>query len=423
MMSDRIDPHYRSMQSIRELYRIGYGPSSSHTMGPQRAADFMKEQYPSADRFIVTLYGSLSKTGRGHRTDYIIYKTLSPADVEIKFNNEKTDLPHPNTLKFEAFKGDEKIGEDIAMSIGGGEVIWQGGNKREVPRIYPHSTFDEIKEYCDENDLFLWQYVEKFEGSEIWDFLSDVWHTMKNSIHDGLKAEGELFGGLHVKRRAKSVKKHRHIDERPETRQNRVVCSYAYAVSEQNASCEGLIVTAPTCGSCGVLPAVMKYIQDEKVYSDERILHGLAVAGIIGTLIKTNATISGAEAGCQAEIGSACAMTAAALAEVFKMEIDQIEWAAENAMEHFLGLTCDPVFGLVQIPCIERNAVAAMRAINAVNLANFLMGTRIISFDVCVQTMYETGKDLAIGYRETSEGGLAKLYKRDETLPSLSSLF
>lgn len=418
-----IDPHYRSMQSLRELYRIGYGPSSSHTMGPQRAAISMKENYPDANRYVVTLYGSLAKTGRGHRTDYIIYKTLSPAKVDIKFYNDEIELAHPNTIKFEAFKDDQKIAEDVAYSVGGGEIVWEGGNRRVIPRIYPHSTLDEIHEYCNENDLYLWQYVEKFEGPEIWDYLLEIWHTMKSAIHDGLKAKGELFGGLHVQRRARQVKMHRHIDEKPETRQNRVVCSYAYAVSEQNASCEGLIVTAPTCGSCGVVPAVLKYIQDENNFSDERILHALAAGGIIGNLIKTNASISGAEAGCQAEIGSACAMAAAALAEAHKMDFEQIEWAAENALEHFLGLTCDPVHGLVQIPCIERNAVAAMRAINAVNLANFLFDTRIISFDLCVQTMYETGKDLSNRYKETSEGGLAKLYKKDETLPSLSLLF
>lgn len=423
MSFEKVDAHKRSMESIRELYRIGYGPSSSHTMGPGRAAEILKETYTDANKAVVTLYGSLAKTGRGHRTDYIIYKNLSPWDVTINFDCEKEDLPHPNTVKFEIYKDDIKIAEEIAMSIGGGEVMWVGGSKREVPRVYPHSTFDEIKAYCEENEMFLWQYVEKFEGPEIWEFLDEVWHVMQNSIHEGLSAEGELFGGLHFKRRAKELKKHRHMDERPETRQNRVVCSYAYAVSEQNASGEGLIVTAPTCGSCGVVPAVLKYIQDENNFSDRRILHALAAAGIIGTLIKTNATISGAEAGCQAEIGSACSMAAAAMAEAFKMDIDQIECAAENAMEHFLGLTCDPVYGLVQVPCIERNAVAAMRAINAVNLANFLTGTRSISFDLCVETMYETGKDLAIGYKETSEGGLAKLYKRDDTIPSLSSLF
>lgn len=422
-MMENINVHHRSMQSIREIYKIGYGPSSSHTMGPQRAAQMILDKYSDATRFVVTLYGSLAKTGRGHRTDYIIYKTLENYDVEILFDTEKEDLPHPNTLTFDVYKGEELIANETAMSIGGGELVWSGEVKLEIPRVYPHSTFDEIKDYCNENEIYLWQYVEKFEGEEIWDYLEEVWNAMKLSIHDGLKAEGELFGGLHVKRRAKQLKKNKHMDERPETRQNRVVCSYAYAVSEQNASGEGVIVTAPTCGSCGVLPAVLKYAEDEYRFHERRMLHALAVAGLIGTLIKTNATISGAEAGCQAEIGSACSMAAAALTELHKMDIDKIEWAAENAMEHFLGLTCDPIYGLVQIPCIERNAVAAMRAINAVNLANFLTGTRSVSFDLCVETMYETGKDLNTVYKETSEGGLAKLYKRDDVLPPLSSLF
>ena len=234
---------------------------------------------------------------------------------------------------------------------------------------------------------------------------------MKKAIRDGLQADGELFGGLNVQRKAKQLYNHRHMDELEQTRENRIVCSYAFAVSEQNASCSGNIVTVPTCGACGVLPAVMKYTQDKRNFSDNDILHALATGGIIGNLIKTNASISGAEAGCQAEIGTACSMAAAALAELYGMELDQIEYAAEIAIEHHLGLTCDPVNGLVQIPCIERNAVAAMRAINAVNLANFLYGSRKISFDLVVQTMYETGKDLSSRYRETSEGGLAKLYK------------
>lgn len=413
---NNINVHHRSMQSIKEIYRIGYGPSSSHTMGPQRAAKTILEKYSDATKFVVTLYGSLAKTGRGHRTDYIINKTFENYDVEIIFNTEKTDLPHPNTLTFDIYKDSKLISSETAMSIGGGEIIWDGKIKEVSKRIYPHTTFDEIKDYCNEHEIYLWQYVEKYEGEEIWTYLEEVWNTMKLSIHDGLKAEGELFGGLHIMRRAKQLKKSKHMDERPETRQNRVVCSYAYAVSEQNASAEGLIVTAPTCGSCGVLPAVLKYAEDEYRFSDKRICHALAVAGLFGTLIKTNATISGAEAGCQAEIGSACSMAAAALTELHKMDIDKIEWAAENAMEHFLGLTCDPVYGLVQIPCIERNAVAAMRAINAVNLANFLTETRNISFDLCVETMYETGKDLNNVYKETSEGGLAKLYNKDKDL-------
>ena len=251
--------------------------------------------------------------------------------------------------------------------------------------------------------------MEEFEGPEIWDFLLQVWTQMCESIREGLTHRGTLPGGLNVERKAQFLYNQRHIDERPETRENRIVCAYAFAVSEQNAG-GGTVVTAPTCGACGVVPAVLKYMQEEKNLPDRAVLRALAVAGLIGNLVKENASISGAECGCQAEIGSACSMAAAALAELHGMELDQIEYAAEVAMEHHLGLTCDPVRGLVQIPCIERNAVAAMRAINALSLANFLTYTRKISFDVVVNTMYETGRDLFSKYRETGEGGLAKYY-------------
>ena len=252
--------------------------------------------------------------------------------------------------------------------------------------------------------------VERFEGQGIWHYLDHVWDTMNACIKRGIAASGELPGGLGIMRKAGVLYNRRHMDESPETRENRLVCSYAYAVSEENAAC-GEIVTAPTCGSCGVLPAVLRYTADRRGFSDNDILRALATAGVVGNVIKTNASISGAECGCQAEIGSACSMAAAALAELYGMDTDQIEYAAEVAMEHHLGLTCDPVLGLVQVPCIERNAVAAMRAINAVSLANFLTYTRKISFDLIVETMYQTGKDLSKIYRETSEGGLAKLYK------------
>lgn len=403
--------HSDYMESLRELYKIGVGPSSSHTMGPERAARQIKERFPSADKFVVYLYGSLAKTGKGHRTDYIINETLRPIDTEIVFDFEHTDLPHPNTMKFVVYENGDIVDEITVASVGGGEIRFMGEKASCRKKVYQLHTFSQIAEYCRENDKRIWQYVEEVEGPEIWDYLDDIWSCMKKAIRDGLQADGELFGGLNVQRKAKQLYNHRHMDELEQTRENRIVCSYAFAVSEQNASCSGNIVTAPTCGACGVLPAVMKYTQDKRNFSDNDILHALATGGIIGNLIKTNASISGAEAGCQAEIGTACSMAAAALAELYGMELDQIEYAAEIAIEHHLGLTCDPVNGLVQIPCIERNAVAAMRAINAVNLANFLYGSRKISFDLVVQTMYETGKDLSSRYRETSEGGLAKLYK------------
>lgn len=399
------------MESLKELYKIGVGPSSSHTMGPERAAKIISLRHPDADKFVVTLYGSLAKTGIGHRTDYIIRQTLSEEKTVIKFDESTESLEHPNTMKFEIFRNNEKITDYTVLSVGGGAIRFSGEDIHTPVRPYRLSTFTDISEYCKARDMRLWQYVEEVEGFEIWDFLQTIWDCMKNAVKDGISAEGEIFGGLKVQRKSKQLYSYRHMDELSETKENRLVCAYAFAVSEQNASCNGKIVTAPTCGASGVLPAVLKYTQDKKRLSDSDILRALATGGLIGNIIKTNASISGAEAGCQAEIGSACSMAAAALAELYEMDMDQIEYAAEVAMEHHLGLTCDPVKGLVQIPCIERNAVAAMRAINAVNLANFLAGSRKISFDLIVKTMYETGIDLSHRYRETSEGGLAKLYE------------
>ena len=357
----------------------------------------------------VTLYGSLAKTGKGHRTDYIVEQTLGSDKCKIEFNETETDIPHPNTMKFVVHHAG-KTDEVTVISIGGGDIRIIGESESKPEKVYSLRSFADIAAHCRERDIRLCDYVEECEGVEIWDYLQTVWDCMKQSIRDGIKAEGELFGGLHVQRKAKQLYNKRHIDESAETRENRLVCSYAFAVSEQNAACSGKIVTAPTCGSCGVVPSVLRYMQEKRGFSDREILRALAVGGLIGNLVKTNASISGAQAGCQAEIGTACAMASAALAELFSMDIGQIEYAAEVAVEHHLGLTCDPVKGLVQIPCIERNAVAAMRAINAVNLANFLADSRKISFDLVVKTMYETGKDLSCRYRETSEGGLAKLY-------------
>ena len=268
----------------------------------------------------------------------------------------------------------------------------------------------EIAAICKSRNIRLSDYVFEHEDSDFRSFLSNVWQTMCAAIREGLTHTGTLPGGLGVERKAQHLFNQRHIDESPQTRENRVVCAYAFAVSEQNADC-GMIVTAPTCGSCGVLPAVLKYMQEKNAFSDDAVIRALAVAGMVGNLVATNASVSGAECGCQAEIGTACSMAATALAELYEMGIDQIEYAAEIALEHHLGLTCDPVCGLVQIPCIERNAVAAMRAINALSLANFLSDSRKISFDLVVKTMYQTGIDLSKLYRETSEGGLAKLYE------------
>lgn len=390
------------MKSLRYLYRIGKGPSSSHTIAPERAAKLFLAEHPNASAYKVTLYGSLALTGEGHGTDRVIRSVLP--NVEIAFDTE-TATPHPNTMDFEA------DGEKLRIySVGGGAILVEGRPSEEKD-IYPHTKFEDVKSYCEEKEITLDEYVVEVEGEEILTYLEEVWTTMRAAIDQGLKAVGILPGGLGVERKAKILYKQRHIDESPETKENRLVCSYAFAVGEQNASAE-TIVTAPTCGASGVLPAVLKYEQTKNGFTDEKICRALAVGGLIGNLIKENASISGAECGCQAEIGSACSMAAAALASLFDMELDQIEYAAEVAMEHHLGLTCDPVCGLVQIPCIERNAVASMRALNAFSLANFLTYTRKVSLDTIIETMYETGRDLSGRYRETSEGGLAKLYKR-----------
>ena len=397
------------MQSLRKLYKVGIGPSSSHTMGPQYAAEYVNDTYPEADFVKVILYGSLALTGEGHGTDKALSTTLK-AENEIIFNTDEKDLPHPNTMDFIVLKQGEEIAKVRAMSIGGGEIRIEGVPAVTAPEVYPQKNFEEIKDYCLMHHLRLSDYAAKFEGEEIFPFLKSIWERMKLTIREGLYQEGILPGGLEVERKAKYLYAQRHMDETPETRENRLVCAYAYAASEQNAG-GGMITTAPTCGASGVLPAVLYYMQEKKGFTDFEIAKALAAGGIVGNVVKQNASISGAEAGCQAEIGTACSMAAAALAELHFMDLDQIEYAAENAMEHYLGLTCDPVCGLVQIPCIERNAVAAMRAINALSLANFLTATRKVKFDTVVDTMYQTGKDLMHKYRETSEGGLAANYE------------
>ncbi len=398
------------MQSLKMLYKIGHGPSSSHTMGPQYAAEYINEKYPDAAFVKVILYGSLALTGEGHGTDKVLKETIS-APNELVLDIETKDLPHPNTLDFIVYDNNKnEIAKVRAMSIGGGEIRIEGVPAITAPEVYPQKNFDEIKEYCLMHHLRLSDYVAKYEGEGIFVFLKSVWEQMKMTVREGLSVEGILPGGLEVERKAKYLYAQRHMDETPETRENRLVCAYAYAASEQNAG-GGTITTAPTCGASGVLPAVLFYMQEKKGFTDFEIAKALAAAGIVGNVVKQNASISGAEAGCQAEIGTACSMAAAALAELHFMDLDQIEYAAENAMEHYLGLTCDPVCGLVQIPCIERNAVAAMRAINALSLANFLTSTRKVKFDTVVETMYQTGKDLKHHYRETSEGGLAVNYQ------------
>jgi L-serine dehydratase len=400
------------MKSIREIYKIGKGPSSSHTMGPERASQLFKSKYPNADSFKVILYGSLSKTGVGHGTDRVIRDVLSPLPTEIVFSTEELKNSHPNTMDLIALKDGAEIGKLRVESIGGGDIRIPGTKDAEGEEVYIEHSFAEIADFCKWRYIHtLSEYVELNEGPEIWDFLMEVWLTMKQAIADGLKAEGVLPGGLNVRRKAKYLYEQETIENEPALREFQLIAAYAYAVAEQNAD-NGTIVTAPTCGACGVLPAVLKYAQDTKGFTDEQICRGLATAGIIGNLTKRNASISGAECGCQAEIGTACSMAAAALAELYNQDLDQVEYAAEVAMEHHLGLTCDPICGLVQIPCIERNAVAAMRAMNACNLSYFLTGSRNISYDMVCRAMHETGINLNHRFRETSEGGLAKLYNR-----------
>ena len=400
------------MKSIREIYKIGKGPSSSHTMGPERAARHFKQSHPEADGFRVILYGSLSKTGIGHGTDRVVREVLSPLPTEIVFSKEALSDNHPNTMDFFALKDGKEIGTLRIESIGGGDIKVPGQSLLDTPDIYPENSFAEIADFCK------WRYIEKLsdyvelnEGEEIWDFLMEVWQVMKQAIADGLAATGVLPGGLNVQRKAKFLYEQDPKVDIPALDEFQKIAAYAYAVAEQNAD-NGTIVTAPTCGACGVVPAVLKYAQDTKGFTDEQIIRGLATAGIIGSLTKRNASISGAECGCQAEIGTACSMAAAALAELYQQNLDQVEYAAEVAMEHHLGLTCDPICGLVQIPCIERNAVAAMRAMNACNLSYFLTGSRNISYDMVCRAMHETGINLNHRFRETSEGGLAKIYAR-----------
>lgn len=405
---NKIKKSLEGMNSITEIYKIGRGPSSSHTIGPEKACKIFKSKNPTANFFKIILYGSIAKTGKGHGTDTVIKKTLSPINCDIEFNFIEDNIPHPNTMVLIAYKNNLEIDRARVFSVGGGNIVFENSSVEPSEIIYKHNKFIDITEYCKNRKLRLWEYVKENENQQFEAYLKRVWQTMKSSIENGLESDGILPGGLELQKKAKTLYNSQHIDETPETKENRIVCSYAFAVSEQNASGE-TIVTAPTCGAAGVVPAVLYYQQKKSHFNDEQIIHALMTAGLIGNLIKTNASISGAECGCQAEIGSACAMAAAALAELFELSIDKIEYAAEIAIEHHLGLTCDPICGLVQIPCIERNAVAAMRAINAVNLSSFLWSTRKISLDNVIQTMKETGQDLSSPYKETAEAGLAKI--------------
>lgn len=394
------------MESLKKLYNIGFGPSSSHTMGPFNACQHFLGLCPDAANYKVILYGSLALTGKGHLTDYIIKQAFNNKDIQIIFDYD-SKTQHPNTLDIISYNQEGRVVlEKRYSSVGGGKILIKGEKENKDFLVYPLKTFTEIKKYCLYNQLSLPQFVYYYEGEEMREYLYHVFDTMIKSVENGMDKDGVLPGKLQVQRKAKQLSL--NIDK--ENQKQQKISAYAYAVSEENAS-GNMIVTAPTCGAAGVLPAVLYYYYKDKNVPVDKIVDSLACAGIIGNVIKTNACISGAKAGCQSEIGSACSMTAAAVAYLENLNIDQIEYAAEIAMEHHLGLTCDPVYGLVQIPCIERNAVAALRAVDAAMLAKYLFGSRKISFDVVVKTMYETGKDLGKKYKETATGGLAKHYK------------
>lgn len=399
------------MKSIQSVYKIGNGPSSSHTVGPYNAAQLMGRRYSDADRFTVTLYGSLAHTGEGHSTGKAIRSALPNA--EILFNKTETDLPHPNTMLFTAYKNGRVLGEHRIFSIGGGSIRIENESSDDEVEVYPQKNFSEIAAECKRLGISLAEFVQRMEGPSLMPYLKTVWTAMQKSVEAGLHTDGLLPGDLNILRKARILREKRCYNESSDITMNRLIASYAFAVTEENAA-ENLVVTAPTCGSCGVIPAVFYYMSRDRGFPDEEILPALAVAGLVGNIIRTNASISGAECGCQAEIGSACSMAAAGLSSLFGLSIEQTEYAAEVAMEHNLGLTCDPVHGLVQIPCIERNAVAAMRAISSVNLSIFLTETRKISLDDVIDTMYRTGKDMHEKYRETSHGGLAALYAQKE---------
>ena len=399
------------MYSLKELYRIGHGPSSSHTMGPRNAATQFLNLHTEAVRFEVTLYGSLAATGKGHMTDQAILEVLGEERTTIVWE-PKQFLPfHPNGMKFRALDaGGDRIAEWTVYSVGGGALAEEGQAPIEHKQAYTMNTATEILSWCISTGKSYWEYVEECEGPEIWDYLREVWHTMKDAVQRGLEQEGALPGPLALRRKAANyyVRAEGHQQS---MRTRGFLFAYALAVSEENAA-GGKIVTAPTCGSCGVLPAVLYHLYKSRDFSEQRILRALATAGLFGNIVKTNASISGAEVGCQGEVGVACAMAAAASAQLFGGTPSQIEYAAEMGLEHHLGLTCDPVCGLVQSPCIERNAYAAARAMDANSYAMFTDGVHRVSFDKVVEVMKKTGHDLPSLYKETSEGGLAHNYKQ-----------
>ncbi|MGD9488767.1 MAG: L-serine ammonia-lyase [Calditrichaceae bacterium] len=395
------------MESIKEIFRIGNGPSSSHTMGPKKAAQIFKSKYPEARRFEATLYGSLAATGKGHQTDIAITGACYPKEVKILWKAD-TFLPnHPNGMRFRALSADStSMGEWTVYSVGGGKITDYVSDEKESS-IYELTTMNDILKWSKNTGKSFWEYVESVEGPEINDYLREVWAVMLGAISRGIDQDGIIPGGLKLNRKASSyyVKAKNYSGS---LKSKTLIFSYALAVAEENAA-GGIIATAPTCGSSGVLPAVLKTLRDSFDFSERKILRALATAGLIGNIVKKNASISGAKVGCQGEIGTACAMASAAATQLLGGTPSQIEYAAEMGMEHHLGLTCDPIAGLVQVPCIERNAFASERALNTATYALLSDGRHLVSFDKIVKTMNQTGHDLPSIYKETSAGGLAIL--------------
>lgn len=398
------------MKTLKQLFKIGKGPSSSHTMGPQKAAKIFLENNRGASSFEVTLYGSLAATGKGHMTDIAIIEVLEPvAPIRIIWKPDVFLPFHPNGMKFRSLTNDEKpINEWTVYSIGGGALSEGKGDDDmfNSPEVYDMNSMTEIMKWCERTGRNYWEYVQLCEDSSLWDYLEVVWIKMKEAVERGLKREGRLPGPLNLPRKAPTYYvKASGYKQSLQTRG--LVYAYALAVSEENAS-GGTIVTAPTCGACGVLPAVLYHISKSHEFTDKQILHALATAGLVGNIVKKNASISGADVGCQGEVGVACAMASAASCQLFGGSPSQIEYAAEMGLEHHLGMTCDPICGLVQIPCIERNAFAATRALDSNLYAAFSDGSHRVSFDRVVEVMKRTGHDIPSLYKETSEGGLAK---------------
>jgi len=397
------------MKSLKELYRIGTGPSSSHTMAPRKAAELFLERHPDAVRFRVTLFGSLAATGKGHLTDKTLLSVFAPRTCEILWKPE-TELPvHPNGMTFEAMTGAGNLLEQWQVYSVGGGALQEAGKEKISREVYALKSMEAILQRSAETGESCWEYVADCEGEGIYPFLDQIWDTMTESIERGLNHVGVLPGGLGVARKAQSFYRKASLYG-PDFKRNGLLWAYALAVSEENAS-GGVIVTAPTCGGSGVVPAVLRYLQENLDCSRQDILRALATAGLIGNLVKHNASISGAEVGCQGEVGTACSMAAAAATQLHGGTVRQIEYAAEMGLEHHLGLTCDPVNGLVQIPCIERNAHAATRALSCCHFALLSGGEHKITFDEITAVMKETGQALPSLYRETSRGGIAEAYR------------